>query len=153
MANITQKYGSNIGLTITLASLANGSGRASTAVDNSTDNFISADIRVKVKTGSSGVLSSGLVEVYFIRSEDGTNYDDNFGGTDGTYTNLNARLLGIIDTTANSTTYQKVFDTQELGITLPKKWSIALVNRSGAALTSTGGDHEVKYTGKYYQSN
>ena len=152
MATIKQQYGTNSTLTITLASLANNSGRAGTAVDNSTDNFISADIRVKVKTGT-GTSANSYAEVYLIRSEDGTNYDDNFSGSDSAYTAKNAILLGTMTLDANTTTFTKTFDTQQVGITLPKKWSIGIVNKSGGAISATAGDHEIKYTGKYYQSN
>lgn len=153
MANIKQAYNTAGTATITLASLANSSGRAMTAVDNSTNLFLSADIRVKIKTASSGTSSTGYVSVYLVRSEDGTNFDDSFGGTDGAYTYQNAILLGVISTTANSTTYQRVFDTNELGITLPAKWSIAIMNYSGASLDSTAGNHSITYREKYLTAN
>lgn len=153
MANIKQAYNTAASMTITLASLANASGRAATAINNSSNLFISSDVRVKVKTGASGVSSTGYVSVYLIRSEDGTNYDDSFGGSDAAFTPANAILLGIISANANATTYQKVFDINELGITLPAKWSIAIVNNSGAALDSTAGNHSVTYREKYLTSN
>lgn len=136
-------------MTISLASITNANGRAGTAVDNSTGLYISADIRVKVKTGASGTSSTGYVGVYLIRSEDGTNYDDSFGGTDAAYTAVNAILLGNIAVSANATTYVKTFDTAELGITLPAKWSIGIMNNSGGTLDSTGGNHSVTYREKY----
>ena len=142
MATALQNYISNAAATITLASLANGSGRASTAIDNTSTKAISADIRVKVTT--SGTLATGFVSVYLIRSDDGTNYDDAFGGTDAAYTPINAILLGTIATPATST-YVKVFDTAELGLSLPQKYAIGIVNSSGNALSSTGGNHSVTY--------
>ena len=150
MADIKQAFGTPATMTKTFASLANGSGRAATAIDNSSNKFISADVRVKVKTGASGVSATGYVAVYLIRSEDGSSYDDGFAGSDAAFTPVNATLLGIISAVANATTYQKVFDLAALGITLPEKWSIGILNNSGAALDSTEGNHEVKYTGKYY---
>lgn len=152
MADIKQKFGTATAATITIASLANGSGRCSTAIDNGTTLAINADVRVKVKTNASGTSATGYVGVYLVRSEDGTSYDDGFGGTDAAFTPVNAQLLGIIAAVANATTYQGVFDTSQLGITLPRKWAIALLNQTGAALDSTGGNHEVKYTEKTMQS-
>lgn len=149
MADIKQAYANNASLTVTLDSLANGSGRCSTAVDNSTNLYIASDIRVKIVSGSSGVSASGYVSVYLVRSDDGTNYDDAFGGTDAALTPNNAYWLGDINVTANSTTYHKVFDTQELGITLSKKWAIAVVNNSGAAL---GTGNTITHTQKYLTS-
>jgi hypothetical protein len=147
MALIT--YGTSTAATITIASLANGSGRCSTAIDNTSTAFLSADIGVKVKSAAASTSATGYVSVYLVRSYDGTSYDDAFGGTDAAFTPVNATLLGTVNVVANSTTYYKVFETSELGITLPKKWAIALVNSSGATLDGTGGSHEVIYTGKY----
>jgi hypothetical protein len=152
MADIKQKFGTAAAMTITLASLANDGGRAATAIDNSTTLALSADVRVKIKTGASGVSSTGYVAVYLIRSEDGSAYDDAFGGSDAAYTPVNAQLLGVITANANATTYHKVFDLAELGITLSRAWSIAVINKTGAALDSTAGNHEIKYTEKLVQS-
>lgn len=149
MANLKQEYGTSATMTKTFASLANGSGRCATAIDNSTNKYIAADIRVKIKTPAASTSSSGYVDVYLVRSEDGTSYDDSFGGSDAAFTPKNATFLGSIFANANATTYEKVFDTQQLGMTLPKKWSVAIVNNVGAALDSTEGSHEVKYTEKY----
>lgn len=147
MANIKNEYNTAGTATITLASLANGSGRASTAIDNSTGKYLSADVRVKITTG--GTSATGYVSVYLIRSEDGTNYDDSFGGTDGAYTPVNALLLGTILTPATAT-YVKTFDTAELGLTLPAKWAIGIVNSTGNTLSATAGNHSVTYREKYY---
>ena len=146
MASIKTAFNTAGTATITLASLANGSGRASTAIDNTSGLYISADIRVKVKT--SGTSATGYASVYLIRSEDGTNYDDAWGGTDNTYVPVNAILLGTILTPATAT-YVKTFDTAELGLTLPAKWAIGIVNSTGNALTSTASDHSVTYREKY----
>jgi hypothetical protein len=150
MADIKTTFGTPAAMTLTLASLADAAGRAATAIVNTTTKALSADVRVKVKTGASGVSATGYVAVYLVRSEDGSSYDDGFAGSDAAFTPVNATLLGILTANANATTYQKVFDLAALGITLPEKWSIAVLNKTGAALDSTGGNHEVKYTEKYY---
>ncbi len=150
MSNIKTSLGTQADLTITLASLANGSGRGSTAVDNTANLYISSDIRVQIKTNAAGTSATGYCSVYLIRSEDGTTYDDSFAGTDGAYTPVNALLLGTINTVANATTYNKVFDTAEMGLTLPAKWCVGVVNSSGAALDSTGGNLEVSIRPKFF---
>lgn len=147
MANIKQAFNTAGTATITLASLANGSGRASTAIDNSSGLYISADVRVKVKTGTAA--ATGYCSVYLIRSEDGTNYDDSFAGSDAAYTPVNALLLGTINTPASTTTYVKTFDTAELGLSLPAKWAIGIVNSSGGTVSATAGDHSVTYREKF----
>jgi hypothetical protein len=146
MADIKTSYATGASLTITLASLANGSGRASTLVDNQTNNYLSADVRVRVTTG--GTSATGYVEVYLIRSDDGTNFDDAFGGSDAAYTPVNALLLGTIATPATAT-YSKVFDTAELGLSLPAEWCIGIVNRTGNTLNATAGNHSVTIREKY----
>jgi len=146
MASIKQSFNTAGTATITLASLANGSGRASTAIDNTSGLYISADVRVKVTT--SATSATGYVSVYLLRSEDGTNYDDSFAGSDAAYTPINAILLGTILTPATAT-YVRTFDTAELGITLPAKWAIGIVNSTGNALHATAGNHSVTYREKY----
>lgn len=148
---IKQKLASSAALTLTLASLANGSGRCSTAVDNSSLNLASADIFLKIKTGASGVAATGYLDVYLVKSEDGTNYDDAFAGSDAAFTPSNATKIGIISAIANATTYQAVINT-ELAGNLPRKFAIAVVNNTGAALDSTEGNHAKSYTGKTYQT-
>ena len=150
MASIKNEFNTSAAMTITLASLADSSGRAATAIDNSANKFISADVRIKIKTGATGVSATGYIAVYLVRSEDGGSYDDGFAGTDAALTPVNATLLGILTANANATTYNGVFDLAQLGITLPKKWSIAIVNKTGVALDATGANHEVKYTEKYF---
>ena len=145
MATVLQSFISNTAATITIASLANGSGRAATAVDNTSAKAVSADIRVKIKTAAAATSATGYVSVYLIRSDDGTNYEDAFAGSDAAYTPVNALLLGTINAVANATTYTKVFDTAELGLTLPQKFSVAIVNSSGASLDGTAGSHAVTY--------
>lgn len=152
MATLKQLFGTAAALTVTIASLANAAGRASTAVDNGTTNAFAIDARVKIKTNAAGTSATGYVAVYLVGSEDGTTYEDGFGGTDGAFTPVNARLLGYITANANATTYNAVFDTAALGITLPRKWCIGILNMSGAALDATAGNHEIKYTEKSVQS-
>jgi len=149
MASIKQALNTAGTATITIASLGSTAGRCSTAIDNSTGLYNSADVRVKIKTGASGTVATGRVDIYLVRSEDGTNYDDNFAGSDAAFTRVNATLVGYLNAVANATTYQGVFDLAELGLTLPAKWAIALVNNTGAALDSTGGNHSVTYREKY----
>lgn len=150
MATLKQTYQTSDTLTLTIASLANGSGRCSTALDNTTNLDISADIGLKIKTNAAGTSATGYVSVYLVRSYDGTSYDDAFAGTDAAFTPVNATLIGTINAVANATTYYKTIDLAELGLTLPKKWAIAIVNSTGAALDSTGGNHEAKATRKFY---
>lgn len=147
MATISQLLANSAAATITIASLANASGRASTAIDNSSLLNYSADIFLKLKTGASGVSATGYVDVYLIRSEDGTNYEDGFAGTDGAYTPANATKIGIITANANGTTYTAVLNTSMFG-ELPRKFCIGIYNATGAALDATGGSHAISFSAK-----
>jgi hypothetical protein len=135
MTTIVQNATNSNAVTITLTSLANATSVASSAIDNSTNKFIAANVRVKVKTGT-GTSATGFVNVYLVRSTDGgTDYGDN---TD--------QLIGSMVANADSTTYARTFSADQLGT----HFKIAVENRSGAALTGTGSDHEVEYTGLKY---
>ena len=136
MATMTLNATNSGAVTITLASLANASSAVSSAIDNSTNKYVSAIVRVKVKSNAAGTSATGLVNVYVVRSTDGgTDYSDN---TD--------ELIGTIPVVANATTYARAFRVDILGT----HWKIAVENRSGAALDSTGGNHEVEFSGIKY---
>jgi len=150
-SEIKQKLADSATATITLTSLANNAGRGSSAIDNSSTLAPRADITVKIKTGSSGASATSCLEVYIIKSENGTTYDDNFGGTDGTFTPINASKIGIISTPANNTSYISVLNTEIAG-TLPRKFCIGIVNKVGGTLSSTASDFSVTYTLKTDQT-
>ena len=147
MATIKQTLATSTSITIFPASVTNGNGRASTAIDNSSNLYLSADVYLKLKSGASSTSATGYVDIYLIRSEDGTTYDDNFGGSDAAYTPANATLLGRMAMVANATTYYMVVNTEQAG-SLPRKWCIGIVNNSGGTLDATGGSHAVSFTGK-----
>lgn len=139
MATATGNFTNSQGVTITLASLANGSTATSNAIDNSTNKFLSANVRVKVRTNAAGTSATGSVSVFLVRSTDGgTDYDDSTG-----------TFLGSLPTIANATTYTRTFSTSLVG-ELGSHWRVAVVNNSGAALDSTAGNHEVEFTGIKY---
>lgn len=159
MADIKQKFGtSNQTITITVASLANNGARASTVIDNSTNLFIDAMLFVKVKSAAASTASTGSVAVYaYGTSDGGTTYTEGASGTDASITltsPTNARLVGVINVVANSTTYYggPFSVASAFGGTLPEKWGVILVNLSGATLDATGGNHSVIYEGVLAQS-
>jgi hypothetical protein len=141
MATIKPAYTSSNAVTITLASLANGSTNTSNALDNSTSLYDDANVQVKVKTGASGVSATGYINVYYLASADGgTTYDSN------------NRLLFQFPATANATTYVASRRLGEFGIIPGKFWKIAVENRSGAALDATAGNHSLVFEGIQFTS-
>ena len=140
MASVKLAYESTQTPTITLASLVNAAGRACTAIDNSSALDLDSSVIVKFKTGASGVSATGHIDVYIVKAPDGSTYDDGFGGTDAALTPSASTFLFSFPAVANATTYvgserlSKVFDR------LPKKFSICVVNNSGATADTTAGN-------------
>jgi hypothetical protein len=155
MPNVTQGFGTaNQALTITIASLANGSSRQSTVVDNGTNLFTDALVAVKIRTGASGTTATGVVVVYAFGTVDGSTYSENAGASDAAITltsNPNVRIIGIVNCVANSTTYYSpVFSVASaFGGVMPSKWGIIITNGTGGALDATGGNHSAIYQGVY----
>lgn len=147
---------SSSGITLANGSvgLANGAGRGSILIDNSTALAVSADIYIKVKTGAAGVSATGYLDVYLIRNEDGSNTvsEDGFAGTttvDAAFVPVNATKIGIISAVAIATTYYAVLNTAMFG-ELPRRFAIGIVNNTGASLDITASNHTVSYTLKNF---
>lgn len=148
MANaILTKNVAAAGFTITLASLASGSARQSTLLDNSTSDYPAALVHLKLKSNGSAPTAGAVYEVYLLRS-DGAIADDAAGASDAAITIENAPLLGTIVVTATTNKlFYGVFDTSPYG-PLGPTWGIAIKNSSGQALHATEGDMDYNYT--YY---
>lgn len=121
--------------TITIDSLASGSGRSSAAVTNSNDQP-AALISVQVTTGSAP--TAGTVYEVFLLRDLGTLATDGWGGTDAAFTPVNADRLGqIVVTAAGTTAHYGVFDTWRLG-PLGPTFGIAVKNATNLAAHSSG---------------
>jgi hypothetical protein len=158
-ADIKAKYGtSNQTITLTLASLANSSSRASTVVDNSSNLFLDALVSLNIKTGASGTASTGYVSVYaYGTSDGGTNYTEGATGSDAAITLVsptNLVLIGLINCVANATTYKSgpMSVARAFGGVLPEKWGLVVTNSTGGALDSTESNHLKIYQGVLAQS-
>lgn len=124
-------------LTMTLASLANGSARQST-LKTKPELYDFVDIFLKITSGSAPT-SGTVYEVYLITS-DGTVADDNAGASDAAITIENSVLIGtiIVTGTLNKAFFGVIKDVSLRGAT---SWGIAVLNRSGQALNSTEDNH------------
>lgn len=154
MGDIKQKFGtSNQTITISPASVTNGSSRQSTVIDNSSNLYGDALVFLKIKTGASGTASTGFVSVYAYGTVDGgTTYTDGASGTDGAMTPTaptNLRSIGIINCVANATTYYggPMSVAAAFGGVLPEKWGIVIKNETGGTLDTTGGNHAAIWQG------
>src|SRR5436853_3840422 len=86
MTNIKRAFGASAAITITLGGLTNGNSQESAAIDNSTDLFLDAVVKlaIKLQTGTPG--SDLAILVYFAGSEDGASYTDNATGANAAIT-------------------------------------------------------------------
>lgn len=137
--------GSPGSFTITLASLANGSARQSTMINNSTTKWPAAIITLAIMSGGSAPTAGTVYEVYLLRqdaSDETVAYrTDGAGENNAAITIENAPLLGTIVVTANANkTFYGDFDTAPLG-PLGPGWGIAIKNSSGQSLHGTEGNH------------
>lgn len=153
-STIRPLYGTNgQTITCTLASLASGSARESTAIDNRTNLYLDALVFIQLKTATGTIGSDPFAYVYAAGTvDDGTTWPDTVTGSDAAIT-LNTttqlRLLGAVWLGAQSTTYKagpwsvaSVF-----GGVMPAEWSIVVKNNCGVALDSTEGNHKKLYQG------
>ena len=160
MADVKIAYGTQgQGITCTLASLASSAsaGRESTGVDNRTNKYLDALVRVSIKTQNSGTISTTDPWVYVFAygtTDDGTTYPDNVTGTDAAIT-LNTisqlPIIGAIHVAAINTTYHggPWSVASAFGGVLPAFWGIVVKNSCGTALSATEGDHIKQYQGVY----
>ena len=145
----------NTALTITLANLSNLAGRASNYVDNSTNLYMDAALRVKVGAGTT-TGSDNAVYVYGYGGEETSNFGGCFtSGTDAAVTTSGANfpLLGIVSTATfppvTSTDYTLYIGSvaNAFGGNLPKYWGVMIVNSTGASLVNTAANHAITFTG------
>ena len=141
MANIIKaEHDASVALTITLASLADGSARQSTMVNN-LDNAQMVRIYFKVTTGTTPT-DKETIEFYLLSGNLVGIRTDNAGASDAAITIDTASIVKVIQVdTTNDKTYRGSFLIRNPG----SEWGIAVKNNTGAALNSTGGNHEITH--------
>lgn len=147
MANeIKEKFGTVSAITITLAGLASstaGVGRASAAIDNTTDRFGKVFIFLQIDLGASTVDRS--VQVYGLRADNHASQiaTDGWAETNAGLTVLNAQLLGVLITKTANEVLRGEFVFENPG----PSWGIAIVHDTAVALDATEGNHLKHYIG------
>lgn len=145
MANIIlAEHGTPTAMTITLAALASstaGVGRQSTIIDN-TNNAKKVHLYVGITVGTTPTIDTNIY-VYLIKS-DGTLRSDSAGASDAAWTQVNARLLGVIRVPAvtSDIQYQGEFIIRNPG----PEWGIGIVHDTGVNLHVTEALSVVRYT-------
>ena len=142
---ILSQIAASASLTISLASIADGSGRVSAGVSNPSPSYPRIILFAKIKLGTSP-NSNAIIELYLIRGDASSPaiQDDNAGTADAAYTALNAQLIGTLRSAAAAATGDVLrgsFIIEEPGL----YWSIGVKNRTGVALDATNGNHALTY--------
>lgn len=156
-ADVKLAFGTSTSITCTLASLASSAtaGRECTAIDNSSNLYLDAIIRVHFKLQTGTPANDKAAYVFLYGSEDGTNYTDNATGSNAAITMrvpTNLPLGGVIlCPDAGALTYKSnpIAVAGAFGGTLPRKWGFALRNYTGVAGDATEGNHAKTYSGVY----
>ena len=153
MATTSQLYSAWTALTITLASLANGSWRESTVIDNTSTLYDDILIGGTITTGTTPTANTAI-EVYFYALADGTVYTGGASGTDAAYTADGEELLfpvcQIINVDATSDqgyVFGPVSVRAAFGGAMPSKVGVIVKDATGVALNATAGNHVLKYMG------
>lgn len=145
MATVKAAYAANAAITCTLNSLASSQtvGRASTAVDNSSNLYLDAQVSLILALASGTPANDTATYVYAYGTTDGTNYTEGVTGTDAGFTIHNPTelpLIGIVPMPTGAVTYYAgpFSVAQAFGGMLPQKWGIVVVNYSGLAYGASG---------------
>ncbi len=154
MADIKIKYAATAAITISLAGKGDGLAQQSTEIDNGTNLYDDALLRIKTNGQTGG---SAFCEVYLFSSTGDTVRSGGAGASDANFTPITKvdelRFLGVIPMKiAVSVTVILEGVASAFGGILPEKWGIVVLNKSGAALHATGGEHDVDYQGIHYQT-
>lgn len=154
MTDLDNSYATKGTITITLASLGDGSSRESTAWDwgGASGNIVEMFLQLQLNGQSGG---TGLVYVYAYASlrDSGSSpiYSDGASGSDAAFTTaniLNSPLVQAVQMNAATGVKPKpVALSQFFGGWLPSAGGIIVRNESGAALSATGGDFICEYRG------
>jgi hypothetical protein len=146
---IKDKFSTSAALTITVASLADASGRQSTLIDNGTTRYQDLLVYVKLKMGTTAPTANSVCEVFLIRGDkDATteHISDGAGTTDAALTVLNTPLVGVVRNKTAPAAGDVLYG--EFLIHRPgPKWGVAVINRTGQTLDATGSNHWVRYVG------
>jgi hypothetical protein len=143
-SEILSKFGTVVTPTITLASLANGAGRISAVIDNTTVRASMAQVFLRIKTATAPTANTPI-KVYLVRrSNAGTDLaDDALGTTDAAVATepAQAEQLGSMILPATGTaTFEKSF----LAYDLSPKYSFVVWNACGQTLDSSGGNFSLE---------
>ena len=145
-------YAATTNFAITLASLAAGASRESTAIDWATS-FKQDDCMLQLSLGIATATSAAdkAIYVWFYGSADGTNYTSPATGSNAAITiGTNHNLLGPfgVSIPAGQVQYEVCIPSvaQYFGGIIPKKWGIVVENQANGALNGTETNFDKWFT-------
>ncbi len=138
MARIKKEFDTEEDITITLASLADGSAVASSEIDNSSNLYKDYKFQMDIKTGPSSVSATGKVFFHVIGA-----IETGSGRTYPTDLTAGRPLLLPLKADNNATNFQSNEYSAKQGFNgeLPKYFKIVAKNETGIALDGTEGNH------------
>lgn len=155
-----QSNADSVAITITLASLASSTawaGRASTAINNTSNLDLDHLVSGKIKLGTSPTVSK-TVQVYAYAAQSiasGTpTYSDGITGTDAAKTMTSANVAyaclrflwaGTTDATTGLVLEMPPTSIAQVFGSVPPYWGLFVVHDSGVNLDSTGSNHAMQY--------
>lgn len=170
MAVLTTTYSSNTTITLDLGAtpLASSatfiSGRESTEIDNTSNQYLDAIVQGFVTVGTTPTVGSVNIYVWGADTSLGTTAIDVLDGTDSDETLTNtgvlnsalrfARGIAVLEATSDVTynvapfSVARVLDLS----TLPKFWGLFVAHDTVAALNTTSSNHVFSYNGIKYTS-
>jgi hypothetical protein len=138
MASVTWEQNRDVtALTTELNSLANNAAAISSAIDNDTDLDVYADFELVVTYGSNPTDQS-LVELYVVRTVDGTNYED--ASTTGPVVPRTG-YVGGFSLRAVTTAQRIVIPEVRLP---PRDFKVFVINKSGQTTAASGNTVKLK---------
>lgn len=157
-------YATSATITATLAALATSAtrvaGRASTAVDNTTNLYDDALLSGKITPGTTPTANK-QIDVWVYADDGNDVYPDGITGTDAaqTMTSENVRNAAMrlalsitIDSTSDRVYYFRGLSVAALfGGILPRKWGVFVAHDTAVNLNATGTNFELRYVGVQYQ--
>jgi hypothetical protein len=146
MATLKAQYSSELQITCNADALSSGasSGRNSTAIDNTANQYIDYLISGQVKSVNSSLGSNPTIFIYAYGFSYLGNYTDNVTGSDANFTipsPTNLKLIGVAPYTVaqNVTLYIGPFSLAAAFGFVPGKWGIVVNNQLGVALAGSSG--------------
>jgi hypothetical protein len=165
MATDSELFGASAPITVSPASLASSTtlaaGRASTAVDNSTNLYVDALLSGKIRVGTTPTANTIIAIYVWAQTDDTPTYPDSITGSDAAFSPSSAGIIPAylklavalaVDsaTTGRDYTFSGISVAQLFGGILPQRWGVWITHNTAVNLDATAGNHVIKYQGVKY---